>query len=254
MVGMSNSFVKYVASCSMGKDSLAMVLRLLEEDYPLDEVVWFNFGNAEFNCLHENAKKLKPVLEEKGITFTELRPDKPFEYYMLEKEVCKRDGECQKGYQWCGGTCRWGTSLKLDAIHKHEATYGDYLIVEYVGVAADERHRIHRQRDMNRVKLYPLVEWGMVEADCLEYCFNRGWHWLENGFELYSVNGLDRVSCKWCKNKNLHELRNIYNNMPGVWKELVELQDKIPMPFKPNATIYDLGRKFALENAQLTLF
>ena len=31
--------MKYIASCSFGKDSLAMVLRLIAENKPLDEVV-----------------------------------------------------------------------------------------------------------------------------------------------------------------------------------------------------------------------
>ena len=32
----------YIASCSFGKDSLAMILRLIEENKPLDEVVFFD--------------------------------------------------------------------------------------------------------------------------------------------------------------------------------------------------------------------
>lgn len=33
--------VRYIASCSFGKDSLAMVLLLIQKKYPLDEVVFF---------------------------------------------------------------------------------------------------------------------------------------------------------------------------------------------------------------------
>lgn len=43
--------MKYVASCSFGKDSLAMVLRILEENLPLDEVVFFNTG-MEFDSIY----------------------------------------------------------------------------------------------------------------------------------------------------------------------------------------------------------
>ena len=41
------------------------------------------------------------------------------------------------------------------------------MIVEYVGVAADERERIERYRlkRTKSVKLYPLVEWGMTEQN-----------------------------------------------------------------------------------------
>ena len=36
----------YIASCSFGKDSLAMVLRLIEENRPLDEVGFYDTGMA----------------------------------------------------------------------------------------------------------------------------------------------------------------------------------------------------------------
>ena len=36
--------MRYVASVSFGKDSLAMLLKILEKGYPLDEVVFYNTG------------------------------------------------------------------------------------------------------------------------------------------------------------------------------------------------------------------
>lgn len=170
---------------------------------------------------------------------------------MCEKPVTKRNGTSQQGWKWCGGCARWGTALKLDAIKKNNAKYGEEMIVEYVGVAADERERINRERHGNRIKLYPLVEWEMTEKDCLEYCYSKGWHWSENGYELYDL--LDRVSCKYCRNKNLKELRNIYHFMPDVWQELKELQDKVKMPYKDGKTIHDIETRFINEDNQMKL-
>lgn len=243
--------MKFIASVSFGKDSLAMLLKLLEMNYPLDEVVCFDIG-VEFNSIRNNAEKMKSLLADKGIEFTILEPREPFIYCMTEKSVKKRNGELQCGYKWCGGCARWGTSLKLEAIKENNKKYGDEPIVEYVGVAADERQRINRERNGNRVKIYPLVEWEMTENDCLEYCYSKGWHWSENGYELYDL--LDRVSCKYCKNKNLKELRNIYHFMPDVWQELKELQDKVQMPFKGNKTIHDIETRFITEDNQMDIF
>ncbi len=242
--------MKFIASCSFGKDSLAMVLKLIELNYPLDEVIYFDIG-VEFDSIRANAEKAKSLFCEKGIKFTILEPEGSFIYTMTEKPVKKRNSTSQTGYKWCGGTARWGTTLKLDAIKKHNATYRDEIVVEYVGVASDERHRINRERNEKRIKLYPLVEWEMTEADCLEYCYDRGWHWNENGYELYDL--LDRVSCKYCKNKNLKELRNIYHFMPEVWQELKDLQDKVQMPFKGDKTIHELEMRFITEDAQMTI-
>lgn len=228
-----------------------MLIKLLELNFPLDEVIYFDIG-VEFDSIRNNAERMNPILASRGVKFTILEPKDTFLYTMCEKPVSKRYGGVQRGYLWCGGCTRWGTSLKLEAIKKHNETYGDEVIVEYVGVAADERHRINRKRSGNRIKIYPLVEWGMAEKDCLEYCYSKGWHWEENGYELYDL--LDRVSCKYCKNKNLKELRNIYHYMPEVWQELKTLQDKIQMPFKDGKTIHDLETRFIAEDSQMTIY
>lgn len=43
--------MKYIASCSFGKDSLAMILLLLELNYPLDYVVFYDTG-MEFEAIY----------------------------------------------------------------------------------------------------------------------------------------------------------------------------------------------------------
>ena len=62
---------KYIACVSFGKDSLAMLLLLLEKDYPLDEVIFFD-TEVEFDSVYKVKEQVRPLLEEKGITFTEL--------------------------------------------------------------------------------------------------------------------------------------------------------------------------------------
>ena len=45
--------MKYIASCSFGKDSLAMVLLLIEKGYPLDEVIFYD-TEMEFQAIYNN--------------------------------------------------------------------------------------------------------------------------------------------------------------------------------------------------------
>lgn len=80
--------MKYVASVSFGKDSLAMLLRLIEENKPLDEVIFYDTG-MEFECIYKMCDKILPILKEKNIKYTELKPKEPFEYTMFEKPVKK---------------------------------------------------------------------------------------------------------------------------------------------------------------------
>lgn len=225
---------KYIASVSFGKDSLAMLLRLIEEKKPLDEVMFYDTG-MEFEAIYKIRDKVKKLLKENHIKYTELKPKNSFLYDMFEREVKGKDGTIHKGYSWCGGVCRWGTSMKLQALDSYSKD--NYI---YVGIASDEKRRIERQK--NPRKLMPLVEWKMTEIECLEYCQSRGYYWIENGIELYRI--LDRVSCWCCKNKNLKELNNYYKYLPKYWEKLKELQAKTDRPFKNSMTIFDLEERF----------
>lgn len=241
--------MRYIASVSFGKDSLAMLLLLLEKDYPLDEVIFYDTG-MEFKAIYDIRDKVIPMLKERNVQYTELHADKPFEYYMYEHPVRKKgSGAVHKyGYSWCGGTCRWGTSQKTTAIDKYfkNMSYGE--VAQYVGIAYDEPERLARG---GKNKLHPLADWGMAEADCLEYCYSRGFEWMEDGIRLYDV--LQRVSCWCCRNKNLKELENMYLYLPTYWKKLKEMQSKLKEPMKGDKSVFDLEKRFYYNKLQRKL-
>lgn len=124
--------MKYIASVSFGKDSLAMLLKLIEEKWTLDEVVFYNTG-MEFDEIYQIRDKVKSLLQENNIKYVELQPKRPFIDTMLNYEHLTRKGTIKKGYGWCGGCCRWGTTEKLQAIDKY--CKDD---IQYVGIAYDE--------------------------------------------------------------------------------------------------------------------
>ncbi len=218
-----------------------MLLRLLEEGWPLDEVVFYDTG-MEFQAIYDIRDRIKPMLEEKGIQFTELHPSYDFMWKMFDKPVNGPNGP-HLGYSWCGGRCRWGTRDKLSIIEKHARG-----TEEYVGIAADETSRLEKERKGS--KIFPLAEWGMTEADCLQYCYDRGFFWEEDGgtgtVRLYDV--LDRVSCWCCCNKNLKELRNIMAHLPKYWERLKDLQRRTDRPMKgAGKSVLELEARFQKE-------
>lgn len=245
--------MKYIASVSFGKDSLAMLLRLMEENWPLDIVVFYDTG-MEFDCIYKIRDKIKPVLKERGVEYVELKPKIPFLYSMLEKEVNSRQKGTHYGYGWCGGLCRWGTSEKLREIKQFKDSLAE-SVIDYVGIAFDEPKRFDKATQEG--KMLPLVQWQMTEGDCLNFCHERGFYWIERvancGVEymdLYSI--LDRISCWCCCNKNLKELRNIYRYLPNYWQRLRDLQEKIDRPFKgyykgQAKGIFELEERFSNE-------
>lgn len=182
------------------------------------------------------------MLDKKELTKTTvLRPPIPFEEKAFDIRVKARDGTTHKGYSWCGGRCRWGTTDKIRTMDKYcesEPT------ICYVGIAADEINRIYKPRKF--YKILPLVDWNMSEQQCLEYCYEKGWNWEEDGIELYNI--LDRVSCWCCRNKNKKELRNIFNYLPRYWEKLRDFQSKTKLPMKKyHKNKIEYGSVFELE-------
>ena len=95
-----------------------MLLKLIEEKYPLDYVVFYDTG-MEFNSIYNIRDIVKRKLEELNIEFVELKPKEPFWMQMLIREIKYRKKEgYHYGFSWCGGNCRWGTSEKLQAIRQ----------------------------------------------------------------------------------------------------------------------------------------
>lgn len=218
-----------------------MVLKLIEEDWPLDRVAFYDTG-MEFNAIYRNWEKLKEVLDAHDIEHITLHPERPFLYDMLEKLIESKENGKHCGYGWCGGVTRWGTEFKTAAIDKYCKSLGK--VVQYVGIAFDEAFRL-------AAKQAPLFFWRMTEQDCMDFCRSRGWDWDEGGIDLYTI--LDRVSCWCCANKNLKELENIYTYLPEYWSRLLALQDRIDRPMKryrdkvhgEYGNLHDLQRVFA---------
>lgn len=250
--------MKYIASCSFGKDSLAMVLKILEKKLPLDEVIFFNTG-MEFDSIYHNREKLRKVLFDHSVPFSQLDPDMPFIYKMLVKPIKFRNKSGKPypyhyGHEWCGGQINWNTSEKISAIKKHyQKNYFGEQIVEYIGIAEDELERTKKNQSGETIKEFPLINWGMKELDCLEFCKEMGWNWdeespiPESGYiDLYDI--LDRVSCWCCQNKNLKELKNMYIYLPQYWERLRGLQSRIDSPMKgPGKSVFDLEERFKRE-------
>lgn len=234
----------HIASCSFGKDSLCMVLMLLERNAPLDEVIFYDTG-AEFQAIYNIKEKIEPILKDRNIPLVTLTPKEPFFYTMLEKPCYSPQKGHHNGYGWCGGVCRWGTTGKLQALDKY-AEEKDAVV--YIGIAADEASRLYKER--KPYKRFPLADWGITEKKCLEYCYSRGYNWIERtkegDIDLYAV--LSRVSCWCCCNKNKKELYNIYKYLPEYWDKLLELQSKLDRPMKKfhNKQYGDYGNLFKL--------
>ena len=230
--------MKYILSFSGGKDSTFLLLELIRRKYPLDEVLFFDTG-WEFPEMYQHIERCKMYAKKNGIEFITLHPSKSFDY--LAFEHINKNGS--KGYSWCGGNARWGTTYKIQALDKYSKQNKDSIV--YVGIAADEVHRLEKERA--EFKQFPLVDWGITEAECLQGCYNAGFNW--GGMYKH----LDRLSCMYCRNKNLKELRNIRKYYPDVWEKLKEYQSRTNLPYRASGTtVFDLEKRFEFEEERLS--
>lgn len=229
----------HIVLLSGGKDSTAMLLRMLEEGMPVDLILFCDTG-IEFEGMYHHIDKLEAYI---GRPITRLKSPQPFEYLFLEHMPKRKNPELigRKGYSWGGPKNRWCTAmLKTRVIDRYLRDLAkEYTLVQYVGIAADEPQRV---RDLN----YPLIDWGMTEADCLAYCKERGFDW--DG--LYDI--FHRVSCWCCPLQSLDELRKLRHHFPELWERLRWLDAQTWRTFLKNYSVEQLETRFAFEDECLT--
>lgn len=224
---------KHIVSFSGGKDSTAMLLKMIENNMKIDEIIFCDTGK-EFEDMYKHIERVRSMI---NIPITVLKSDKSFEYWMFEHIKTKGKNKGQKGYSWPDFRNRWCTqALKKQVIRQYLKKYKDYKIIEYHGIALDESQRAEKNKEKNC--RYPLIEWNMTERDCLEYCYSKGLDW--NG--LYKKLG--RVSCWCCPLKSIKELRVIHEKYPEYWKQLREWDNKTYRQFRSDYSIEDLDIKF----------
>lgn len=212
-----------------------MLLMMLEKGMQVDECVMFDTG-WEFPQMYDHLEKLRGMVD---VPITTLKPRKPFEYFFSEHVLTRGKHKGQRGYGFARPMARWCTREKVNAIEKYLRQYQEK--VQYVGIAADEK------RPLDPAIKYPLVEWGVTERECLDYCKRRGFDW--GG--LY--DHFDRVSCWCCPLQPLDELRELRHSFPELWDELKAMQDRSTNTFKIKHSVYDLDRRFALEDCQMRI-
>ena len=246
-------------SLSGGKDSTALLLLMIERGLPIDIVISADTG-MEFPEMYEHLAKVDAYLYQKrGLHITPLRHPKGFEWLMFDEpksklsaiEKRKAEGVVLKGNGWPGVKVRWCTGqLKTHLIHKKvNELKGEHHALHYVGIAADERERCNDA-------VYPLVEWGITEKDALQICYDRGFD-FGGLYQIYN-----RASCWCCPFQRIEELRKLRKYHPQLWLRLLEMDKKAlaqfgrtPLGrFRPDWSVEELEQKFALEDAQLTIF
>ena len=219
-----NEMIKAHILCfSGGKDSLAMLITILEKNLPLDEILYVDVGDWMWENHQDHIKNIENKL---NVQITQIN---------IHEDLIK-------GFERWGFPSffnRWCTGIKKEVMNKYlREKYPDDEIIQYIGYCADEEKRINRKLYSYGKTEYPLVDNGITTEDALRIC-------KEYGFDFGGVyEHHSHFNCWLCPLQRVKELEYIYIYRKDLWDKLREMQSKTDGYYQNGKSIYEFENKF----------
>lgn len=250
----------HIASCSFGKDSIATILLALENNEPLDRVVFaevmFDHERGISGEIPEHIEWIYstaiPKLESMGVKVDVVKAKKDYVSFFVNAVGGGRHKGKIYGFP-LGGKCAINRECKLNPIHKYYGQFKkDYDIIQYVGIALDEPKRIPRLnvtgKHIHKVSL--LVKYKYTEAMAKEKC-------LEYGLLSPIYQTGTRGGCWFCPNIKYNTFARFKKAHPLLWADLMKLSTTPNLTsygFKYGKTLQFVNERIDSINAQGKLF
>lgn len=210
----------YIASCSFGKDSLATILLALKHNEPLDRVVYCEvMFDKENNISGEHPEHRNfiyntaiPLLKKMGVDVDVVRGERDYLYYFQNPIIRGKYIGKYRGFP-LGGKCTINRDCKLQPISKYYKQFENYNIIQYVGIATDEKKRLER---LGKNKISLLDKYGYTEQMALELC-------KEYGLLSPIYDTIKRNGCWFCPNCTYNELFIFREQHFDLWNKLKNL-------------------------------
>lgn len=249
----------HIASCSFGKDSIATILLALENNEPLDRVVFsevmFDHSRNISGEIPEHIEWVYntaiPKLESFGVKIDVVRAKDDYVSCVTHKlEKGNNAGKIQ-GFP-IAGRCKINSSCKVRPIRNYyKKMQEQYEIIQYIGIAIDEPIRLVR---LGEGKISVLAKYGYTEQMAMDKCTEYN---LVNPCYLNSNRG----GCWFCPNAKIRELCHLRKHHPDLWGELRKLdllENRVSNYFKYDKTLTEIERQMDLfelkDKTQLKLF
>ena len=230
--------MKYVASLSFGKDSMAMLIKIKELGLPLDEVIYVDImfdddTSGETPEMASFITKAEKILKEKfNVEVTHLRGVTFKEQFYKVKQRGKHIGD-NYGFPYAiGAWCN--DRLKMQPIKEYMRKQTDEII-QYVGIAYDEPERYERLN--HETHIAPLYDLKITEKEAMEIC--KKYDLLS---PIYKTSF--RGGCWFCPKQRLSQLKWLYKEHNDLWNILKEMEKDSFNTFRPNTTLKDLEERF----------
>lgn len=249
----------HIASCSFGKDSIATILLALENNEPLDRVVFaevmFDHSRGISGEIPEHIEWVYstaiPKLEAMGVPVDVVKAEKDYVYFFANAVGGGRHKGKIYGFP-LGGMCTVNRECKLNPIRRYYNYWLKYYsIVQYVGIARDEPKRLARLKDSRKIKKISLLDkYGYTEAMARTKAEEYGL--LSPIYQTGTRNG-----CWFCPNSSIKQFGRFRKEHPDLWEELVKLShtpNLCSYGFKYGKTVQQIEQRILWEERQLKLF
>lgn len=228
--------VQHLVSFSGGKDSTAMLIRMLELGMRVDRIL-FADTMYEFPEMYDYIDKVDEYIKRFGDYKIEiLQTEETLEKWMFGEWSRGRNKGEIRGFPRITHPCYWNREAKAKILDKEGK--GHY---QYIGIASDEKHRQSKNKEEDMF-VYPLIEWGWTEQDCLNYLEGIG---LQN--PLYET--FDRLGCYWCPKQNVGSLEKLVQNYPDLWEKTKDMNRRIreinpELTFRMDLSVDEIDKRF----------
>lgn len=193
---------KHVLSFGGGVNSVALMIVLLREGFPLDEAVFADTG-GEVPETYEYLDIARDYLADHEVHLT----------------IVSKRGRSLYETAWNrrvfpSAIWRWSTrDYKVTPIQRHYRTL-DAHINQYLAIAWDEIHRMKDSRVDYVTNLYPLIDRRLTRADCVTIIEEAG------------LPIPQRSSCFFCPFNSLDRWRWLYERHPDLFEKAIALEER----------------------------
>lgn len=212
--------MEHIVSFSGGKNSTAMLLRMLEKKDRVDRIV---FADTGFQ-LPETYEFIEKVEDYTGRSIERVKGENAdWDKWFYGKVKSGEFEGKMRGFPLTLFPCWFSRQAKLRPLEK--ICKGN---IRYIGISTDEKHRAKDKKDT----FYPLIEWGWSDKDCLRYLRKK--EMLNPIYKRFSRSG-----CWICPKQSKSSLRALCRYYPRLWSKLKEYVKDDPKGFRHNLTVIE---------------
>lgn len=211
--------MKHIAKLSGGRDSTAMVFYMIENNIPLDYIIFSDTGE-EFPEMYEYLKLVETKLNSLGyklITLSHKRGESFEDWVFGTLNRGKKKGFV-RGLPHVIQKCYWQRESKSNPVEEwlKNNNISEYTL--YIGYTYSERKRAKSNKSTNQI--YPLIDAKICESE-IDMRLKK----LNLINPLY--NFFERTGCAMCPYQKLRGFFIIWLKFNEKWKWMVDVETKL---------------------------